>query len=120
MELCGDKLDSHLRIRFDNRDTHQDEWMPYDALVAKEDSGHPLALRMSSKDSLIGCSKLRGERGSFDNLLMRQVARALHRPTAHLLHAAVRCLPPAARHPPPPAAPLLARVPHAALYLLCI
>ena len=112
-------MDSHLRIRFDNKGALQDEWMPYDMHVTKEGTGQPLALRISRKDSLITYLKVRGERGSFDNLLKRQVARALHRPTVHLLHTAVHCLPPTARRPPP-AVPLLARVPNAALYLLYI
>ena len=90
VQLLGDKDEAHMRVRFDNKDVNQDEWMPYDPTTTSAGSGEPLALRCGSKDTLLKYMKVRGHRGSFEELLPLQAACALHIPTAHPLHAATR------------------------------
>ena len=95
VQLLGDKDEAHMRVRFDNKDVNQDEWMPYDPTTTSAGSGEPLALRCGgNKETLAAYLKLRGQRGSFDQLLAQQAACALHKPTAHPLHAATRHTPP--------------------------
>jgi len=95
MELLGDKTEAHMLVRFDKNGEHQDKWMPYDYTTTSAGNGQPLALRCAAKDSLSTYMKTRGQPGSFEELLPRQVACALHIPTAHPLHASARHSPPA-------------------------